>query len=127
VHPRANEWFTVIEGEVDFGYMLELGLLAPLTPSPQVNGKLPKYSGTLFPQGSVHYQVNNSPDCKPATIIATLSSDDPGTTTILQTPAGMNATVGARSIANPEEYAALRPVLPSYITSVIDECMVRCK
>ena len=126
VHPRANEWFTVIEGEVDFGYMVEIGLLMPLTPGPQINGHLAKYSGTLFPQGSIHYQVNDSPDCKPATILATLSSDDPGTTTVLQTPAGVNATVGARSV-DQNEYAEIKPLLPPYITSVIEKCIARCK
>jgi mannose-6-phosphate isomerase-like protein (cupin superfamily) len=27
VHPRANEYFTVVEGEMDFGYITEMGLL----------------------------------------------------------------------------------------------------
>ncbi|KAF2259045.1 hypothetical protein CC78DRAFT_621326 [Lojkania enalia] len=124
VHPRANEFFVVSEGEVEFGYMLEIGLLKTQAPSPEINGKLTKYTGTLFPQGSIHYQINNSPECKPATILATLSSSDPGTTTILQTPPVGNATVSMQADRNDIDY--VRPLLPPQIVSVLDKCLARC-
>jgi hypothetical protein len=118
VHPRANEYFVVVEGEVDFGYMPEIGLLQKNVPSPNIVGKLKKFMGTFFPQGSIHYQLNNSTDCAPATILATLSSEDPGTTTVFQMPSG-NAT---RS--DPDD---VRPLLPASIVSILDACNARCK
>ena len=120
----------VIDGEIDFGFMVELGLLGgPIDPSPQVDGKLTKYQGTLFPQGSVHFQINNSPDCKPMTAVATLSSDDPGMTAILQQPAGVgpvNKTMVPRQV-DLDEWEMVKPVAPPGIVKVVDACIARCK
>jgi hypothetical protein len=126
VHPRANEYFVVVEGEVDFGYMLEVGLLtAEGAPNPEINGKLTKYTGTLFPQGSIHYQVNNSPDCIPATVVAALSSENAGTTPVLQMPAGGNASTVPRQVGG-NDFDTVRPLLPAQIVSVVDKCLARC-
>lgn len=126
VHPRANEYFVVVEGEVDFGYMLEVGLLAQGAPNPEIGGKLTKYTGTLFPQGSIHYQINNSPDCKSTTILAALSSEDAGTTPVLQMPPGGNATAVPRQVGG-NDFDAIRPLLPQQIVTAVDQCLERCK
>jgi hypothetical protein len=132
IHPRATELFTVIEGELSFGYQLE-GAVLPTDPSakpaiPLVEGKLTKFTGTVFPQGSVHYQINHS--CEPATIVATLSSEDAGTTGILQQPAsdgnGTMMVKGKRQadIGNLEMYY---PLLPPMLVDAAKQCIARCK
>ncbi|KAJ4351643.1 uncharacterized protein N0V89_006986 [Didymosphaeria variabile] len=126
VHPRANEFFVVTEGEVDFGTLLELGLYENLAPNPEIGGKLTKNKGTLFPKGSVHYQVNNNPECKPATIYATLTSEDAGSTPILMDPQPGNATVGMRKRVDAGDFESVRPVTPPHIAKVVDECLARC-
>ena len=123
VHPRANEFFTVIEGDgVEFGYMLETGLLPT---NPMINGTMNKLQGTLFPQGSVHWQVNNSPDCGNITVTAVLSNEDPGTTPILNQIDVSSGTAGRRQ-ANGDDLDGLRPVLPPQILSIVDSCLARC-
>jgi mannose-6-phosphate isomerase-like protein (cupin superfamily) len=126
VHPRADEFFVATEGEVDFGTQLELGLFDNLAPAPELTGKLTKNKGTLFPRGSVHYQVNNSPDCKPATIYATLTSEDAGSTPILMDPLPGNVTVGRPEMVDPGNFETVRAVTPLHITKIIDQCLARC-
>lgn len=128
VHPRANEFFVVTEGEVDFGTRLELGLFKDLSATPEFVGKLTKNKGTLFPKGSVHYQVNNSPDCKPVTIYTTLTSEDAGSTPILMDPLPENVTVGAgmRKRVDAGDFESVRAVTPLHIAKVVEECIARC-
>jgi mannose-6-phosphate isomerase-like protein (cupin superfamily) len=126
VHPRADEFFVVTEGEVDFGVLLELGLFENLAPHPEVTGKLTKNKGTLFPKGSVHYQLNNSPDCKPVTIYTTLTSEDAGSTPILMDPLPGNATVGNAKRVNAGDFSSVRAVTPLHIAKIVDECLARC-
>lgn len=111
MHPRASEFFAVVSGSVSFGYMPEMSLLA--AGSPQINGTLKTNEGTLFPQGSIHFQVNDSEDCKPMTAVVTLSSEDPGTTPVLMERRA-NGT------------GDIRDVLPAGIVEVVDKCMARC-
>jgi hypothetical protein len=126
VHPRGNEFFIVTDGEVDFGVMHEIGLLKNLGPNPEIDGKLTKNKGTLFPKGSVHFQINNSPDCKPATTYAVLTSEDPGTNPILMEPLPGNATVGMRKRVDVGDFETVRAVTPLHIAKVVDECLARC-
>lgn len=126
VHPRANEFFVVTEGEVDFGMLLELGLFENLAPNPEVRGKLAKNMGTLFPMGSVHYQLNNSPGCKPTTIYAVLTSEDAGSTPVLMDPVPGNATVGRVKRVDAGDFESVRAVTPSHIARIVDECLARC-
>jgi hypothetical protein len=126
VHPRANEFFLVIDGEVDFGYMLEMGLLKDNAPVPEITGKLTKYVGTMFPQGSVHFQVNNS--CKETTVVVSLSSDDPGTTPILGSKGGNgndNSTMARRAVGR-QDFEPFRTLLPASIVDTVDQCFERC-
>lgn len=116
VHNRANEFFLVTEGVVDFGTMIETGLF-PGQPNPTLTGTMEAYQGTYFPQGTVHYQMNNSPDCKTATIVTALNSEDPGVQPILGTPSG-NVTM-----RDPEDF---RPFLAPALVKAIDSCNARC-
>ncbi|KAL9106814.1 MAG: hypothetical protein Q9227_008236 [Pyrenula ochraceoflavens] len=85
-HPRASEFLTVVRGELVTGLILEenpgsagnvVGGAAPDNgPLPQVGTTLQLYQGTLFPQGSVHFQFN--PTCEPAVFAAAFDNRDPG-------------------------------------------------
>ncbi|KAH7110875.1 RmlC-like cupin domain-containing protein [Dendryphion nanum] len=125
VHPRAHEFFTVIDGTVSFGYTLEIGLLkSPTAPNPEIRGTLKKYAGTLFPHGSVHYQINTSEKCERATVLIALSSDDPGTTTVLQSPKAL--VNGTASMADPFGFEAVRGLVTPEVAAIVDKCLTRC-
>ncbi|KAF1963493.1 hypothetical protein CC80DRAFT_541427 [Byssothecium circinans] len=127
VHPRANEFFLLVEGEVFFGTQLELGVIKPNASSglqPPVTGTLNKMTATLFPQGSIHYQVNNATDCGEATIVVTLSSEDPGTNQILLQGGGTAGGNGNGTAVDGLD--GLRGLLPAVIVEAVDECLARC-
>lgn len=91
-HPRANEFLTVIQNELVTGLILEenpggAGQIAGKPPVADANGPLPQvgttlgqYQGTIFPQGSVHFQFN--PTCHPSVFAAAFDNRDPGRTQI---------------------------------------------
>jgi hypothetical protein len=65
--------------------------------NPEIAGTLNNFEGTVFPQGSIHFQFNDS--CDNATFIATLNSEDPGTSQVAQNffaldSGVVNATLG---------------------------------
>ena len=74
-HPRAAEVLYLATGELEAGFIEENGARF-------VRNSLTKGQGTLFPQGSIHYQINTG--CEPVIFVAALNSDDPGTTQIAQ-------------------------------------------
>jgi hypothetical protein len=128
VHPRANEIFYVQDTEIEYGFVLETNLLNSGS-SPQINGKLAPGHAVVFPQGTIHYQMNNSPGCKSANIVAALSSEDPGTTPMLLSPSsGVNMTANANvpRQADPKDLDGLRPLLPPALVSLVDQCFARC-
>ena len=74
-HPRATEILYLVDGEMEAGFIEENGARF-------VRNALTGGQGTIFPQGSVHYQINIG--CKPALFVAALNNEDPGTTQIAQ-------------------------------------------
>ena len=70
--------------------MLENGLVKT-GQNPEIAGTLNKFEGTVFPQGSIHFQFNDS--CDKATFVATLNSDDPGTSQVAQNFFSLNSEV----------------------------------
>ncbi|OCK74656.1 RmlC-like cupin [Lepidopterella palustris CBS 459.81] len=128
IHPRATEFLTVVEGEIDFGFILENGLVNAPNPS-EITGHLTKFQGTVFPLGSIHYQVN--PTCAPATFVATLNSDDPGTSQIAQNFFGLNsgvvnATLGFPQTLNGEDLETFRKAIPANLALGIETCLKKC-
>ncbi|KAL1595050.1 hypothetical protein SLS60_009736 [Paraconiothyrium brasiliense] len=128
VHPRATEFLTVVEGEVDFGYILENGLVAA-GQNAEVAGTLSKFQGTVFPQGSIHYQINNQ--CKPATFVAALNNEDPGTSQVAQNffglnPDVVNATLGFPKTIDGKNIEQFRKYLPVNIAQSVDICLKKC-
>jgi hypothetical protein len=104
--------------------MLERGLFADGS-NPEIITHLPQYAGTLFPQGAVHWQINDSEDCKEATAVAMLTSEDPGTTTVLHESEGNGTVVGRREVGR-KEFEIVRGVTPPHIARMVDRCFERC-
>ncbi|KAF2115558.1 RmlC-like cupin domain-containing protein [Lophiotrema nucula] len=132
VHPRATEFLTLVEGsDLKFGYVLENGLVEA-GQNAEIAGTLQKFQGTVFPIGSIHYQFNDSPDCTPATFVAALNSDDPGTNQIAQgffglNPDIVNATLGFPKQIDGSNIAQFRKSIPPNLAQGIDSCLARCK
>ena len=74
-HPRATEILYLVSGEMETGFIEENGARF-------VHNVLTKGQGTLFPQGSIHYQINTG--CDPVLFVAALNNEDPGTSQIAQ-------------------------------------------
>jgi len=102
----------------------------PAKENPEIAGYLNKFQGTVFPQGSIHFQFNNN--CENAVFVATLNSDDPGTSQVAQNffalDAGVvNATLGFPSSINGTNIEQFRKYIPANLASDMDACMAKCK
>jgi hypothetical protein len=128
VHPRATEFLTAVNGSISFGYVLENGLVdAPN--SPEIAGTLKTFEGTVFPQGSIHFQFNNN--CDNATFVAALNSEDPGTNQIAQGFFALNedlvnATLGFPKTIDGSNIKEFRNKLPANLVLAVDNCMAKC-
>ncbi|KAF7327385.1 Spherulin-1b protein [Mycena kentingensis (nom. inval.)] len=122
-HPRANEFFTVIEGQLDTAFVQENGFNAPIQTA------LGKYQGTVFPAGSVHYQQN--PTCDPAVFVAALNSEDPGRSDVATTFFMLDADVINAALGFPETIGGSniedwRAHLPVNLAAGVDSCLKAC-
>jgi hypothetical protein len=127
VHPRATEFLTVVDGSINFGMIPENGLVK--TGSAEVSGTLTKKQGTVFPQGSIHYQFNDN--CEPATFVAALNSEDPGTSQVAQNFFGLNSTVVQVALRFPaslegSKFDEFKKSIPANLAQDMTECLKRC-
>jgi len=129
VHPRATEFLTLVEGNnLEFGYVLENGLVKA-GDNPEIASYLNKFEGTVFPQGSIHFQFNNN--CEKATFVATLNSEDPGTSQVAQNffalnSGVVNATLGFPSSIDGKNIEEFRKYIPANLAQDIDVCLAKC-
>lgn len=130
VHPRATEFLVLAEGSnLKFGYILENGLVAP-GQNPEIAGVLNKFEGTVFPQGSIHFQFNDN--CEKAVFMAALNDENPGTNTVAQgffnLNAGVvNATLGFPKEINGQNIEVFRKSIPANLAQDMDVCLAKCK
>jgi len=130
VHPRATEFLTLVEGSnLKFGYVLENGLVKA-GQNQEIAGTLNKFEGTVFPQGSIHFQFNDN--CEKATFVAALNSEDPGTNQIAQGFFALNAnvidaTLGLPNTIDGKNIEEFRKAIPANLAQDMDVCMARCK
>ena len=142
-HPRANEFLTVVQGKLQAGMILEgtqggagnvpgtnpASLVGPL---PEVNITLTPYTGTIFPQGTVHFQFN--PTCEPAVFAAAFDSSDPGRTQTARTFFSieqdnvLRSALGSPSVEtiNVKDLEVLRAHIPTAFVELIDTCVTKC-
>ncbi|KAJ8114640.1 hypothetical protein OPT61_g3520 [Boeremia exigua] len=130
VHPRATEFLTVVAGSnLKFGYVLENGLV-PAGQNQEIAGVLGTFEGTVFPQGSIHFQFNDN--CEKATFVASLNSEDPGTSQVAQNffslnSGVVNATLGFPKTIDGENIEQFRKMIPANLAQDVDVCLKRCK
>ncbi|KAK7894907.1 hypothetical protein LTR67_005646 [Exophiala xenobiotica] len=125
VHPRASEFLTVAtDSNIFTGFVLENGLTS------EFNTTLSQFQGTVFPQGSIHFQQNL--DCKPAVAIAGLNSEDPGASSIAQNfivnldADIVDATLGFPKQIDSSNFAQFKKNIPASLAKGVEECLVRC-
>ncbi|KAF2876686.1 spherulin-1B precursor [Massariosphaeria phaeospora] len=128
VHPRATEFLTVTQGTVNFGYIVENGLIKAGN-NGEIAGQLTQFQGTVFPIGSIHYQFN--PNCEKAVFVATLNHEDPGTSQLAQNFFGLNvdvvdATIGFPGTLDGKDINAFRKNIPANIALSVDSCLQKC-
>lgn len=130
VHPRATEFLTLVSGSnLKFGYVLENGLVGA-GQNPEIAGSLDKFEGTVFPQGSIHFQFNDN--CDQAIFVAALNSEDPGTSQIAQNffalnEGVVNATLGFPKTIDGMNIEEFRKTIPANLAQDVDVCLARCK
>jgi Cupin len=122
-HPRATEFLTLVSGQIQTGFILENGLTT------QINTTLTKFQGTVFPMGSIHFQLNNQ--CEDAVFVAGLSSDDPGVSGVAQNFFGLEpdvvlATLGFPDAINAQNLLDFRSKIPVPFARGVEECLKRC-
>ncbi|KAJ7432001.1 spherulin-1B precursor [Mycena latifolia] len=123
LHNRASEFFTVIDGILDTGFVQENGFNA------EVETQLGKYQATVFPMGSIHYQQN--PTCSPAAFVASLNSEDPGRSDVATSFWMLSSDVVDASLGFPhtiggDNIDAWRSHLPVNLAAGVDSCLKAC-
>jgi len=118
-HPRATEILYAVNGTLSTGTIGENG-------SRFVFNTVETGQATVFPQGSVHFQVNEG--CEPMTFVSAFNFEDPGTLSIAQRYFGLTPSVVGASLGNlgVQEVADLEALIPDNIAFGPDECFKRC-
>jgi hypothetical protein len=130
VHPRATEFLTLVEGKnLKFGYVLENGLVVGKGKNPEIAGTLNKFEGTVFPQGSIHFQFNDN--CEKAVFVAALNSEDPGTNQVAQGFFALNnqvldATLGFPKEINGKNIGDFAKDIPANLAQDMKVCLAKC-
>jgi hypothetical protein len=133
-HPRATELLTVVEGQLEVGFVMENGLFKDAAKEINAlafpfNTTLNQFEATIFPQGSIHFQFN--PTCERAIFTAALNNADPGTSQIAQNfftlPDDIvTITLGNKNKIDPSNVDQFRANLPANLVSAVDSCKARC-
>ncbi|KIW15344.1 hypothetical protein PV08_05390 [Exophiala spinifera] len=125
VHPRAAEFLTVAtDSNIFTGFVLENGLTS------EFNTTLTQFQGTVFPQGSIHFQQNL--DCYPAVAIAGLNSEDPGASSVAQNfilsvdEGIVDATLGFPKQIDGSNFAQFKKNILPPLAKGVEECLIRC-
>ncbi|KAJ7036687.1 hypothetical protein C8F04DRAFT_1036217 [Mycena alexandri] len=118
-HPRATEMQFSVNGTIRTGMITENTSRFILT-------ELPPGSMTIFPMGSIHFQVNDG--CEPILFVSTFNSEDPGALQIAQRFLGLppdivGATLGDLGV---EEVQGLESQIPDNVAIGTDACLKRC-
>ncbi|KAK4225973.1 RmlC-like cupin domain-containing protein [Podospora fimiseda] len=129
LHPRGNEFLTVVQGTLIGAFLLEL--------DGQFNGDIPQvamtltnYTGMLFPQGHTHWQFN--PTCEQAVFSAAFDSNDEGRFQVAQTffssrPDNvLTASLGNPTFLGPAQLDQLRGIIPAPFVVMVDSCAKAC-
>ncbi|KAJ7435563.1 RmlC-like cupin [Mycena latifolia] len=119
MHPRATEMQISVNSTIRTGMITENGARFIMT-------ELPPGSMTIFPMGSIHFQVNDG--CDPALFVASFNSEDPGALQVAQRFLGLppdivGATLGDIGV---QEIEGLESQIPDNVAIGTDACLKRC-
>ncbi|CAG9941320.1 unnamed protein product [Clonostachys rosea f. rosea IK726] len=125
-HLRANELFVVTSGKIYSEMVPEAGVVANGADK-IIKTELTAGQMTIFPQGTLHTQVNMQ--CENASAVASFTSDDPGTIMVL--PKAFTLTDGLvqtsfGTIFEGKDIDSVRQALPSDALIMVEECLKRC-
>ncbi|KAJ7656259.1 RmlC-like cupin domain-containing protein [Mycena polygramma] len=118
-HPRATEINFSVNGTLRTGMLSENGARF-------VVNSLPPGSMTVFPQGAIHFEMNDG--CEPAMFVAAFNGEDPGVLSIAQRFFGLpvdivDVTMGEIGV---QQVEGLADKIPDNIAVGTDECLKRC-
>ncbi|KAJ6519030.1 RmlC-like cupin domain-containing protein [Mycena sanguinolenta] len=118
-HPRATEINFSVNGTLRAGLLTENGARF-------VMNELPPGSMMVFPQGAVHFEMNDG--CEPAMFVAAFNSEDPGVLSVAQRFFGLPidilaATMGGLGV---QQVEGLEAMIPDNIAVGTDACLQRC-
>jgi oxalate decarboxylase/phosphoglucose isomerase-like protein (cupin superfamily) len=120
-HPRAAEFLYVINGTgIQVGFIEENG-------ARYVTNNVMPGEATLFPKGSIHFQVNLG--CEPLQFVAGLNNIDPGVLSVAQRFFGLPVDVVAATLGEigVEEVVGLAQGIPDSFALGIQQCLDTCK
>jgi len=118
-HPRATEFLFLVNGQMDAGFIEENGARF-------VVNTLSQGQGTIFPKGSIHYQLNLG--CEPITFVAALNDEDPGVNQVAQRFFGLPPDVVAATLGDigVQEVVNLATGIPDNLAIGVDRCLQQC-
>ncbi|KAJ7091491.1 RmlC-like cupin domain-containing protein, partial [Mycena belliarum] len=118
-HPRATEINFSVNGTLRTGLLTENGARF-------VVNELPPGSMTVFPQGAIHFEINDG--CEPAMFVAGFNNEDPGVSSLAQRFFGLPPDVVGIAMGDlgVEQVKGLEAMIPDNIAEGTDECLRRC-
>jgi oxalate decarboxylase/phosphoglucose isomerase-like protein (cupin superfamily) len=122
LHPRADEFIIVTEGEVFTQFVTEAG-------GALITNDLKTLGATLFPKGSVHLEFN--PTCEPASFIAAFNSNDPGVSFVAATLFSLEdqlviAALGGDAVVSGADLDTIRHAIPAGLATGVSQCLQKC-
>ncbi|KAI8715956.1 Cupin type-1 domain-containing protein [Fusarium sp. LHS14.1] len=127
IHPRAAELQAVISGRIYTEMVPESGVTDAEGNQRVIRNEIGAKMMTVFYQGSFHTQMN--PDCEPAVVVTTFSSEDMGASLIPNNLFALkNETIAnsfGQSIAG-EDIDKVRDAIPKTVTFKVEECLAKC-
>jgi len=118
-HPRATEFLYLVNGQMEVGFIEENGARF-------VTNTMTQGQGTVFPKGSIHYQINVG--CEPLTFVAALNDEDPGASQAAQRFFGLPPDVVAATLGDVgiKEVVDIASGIPDNMAIGVDRCLAKC-
>jgi len=121
-HPRANELNLIIEGTLQSTMTLE-------NSARTINQTMTKLQMTIFPQGSMHMEIN--PACTNATFVSAFTSNDAGVQQTAQTFMDfgdqiLTSAMGGAMTVDGKDIDTFRSQIPVNVAQGVDSCLAAC-
>jgi hypothetical protein len=122
IHPRADEFIIVTEGQFFTQFITENG-------ASLITNTLNQWGSTIFPKGSIHLEWN--PTCHPASFVAAFNSNDPGISFVASNFVGLDdpvviAALGGDGIVSGADLDSIRQHLPPPVAVAVESCLSSC-